>query len=663
MSVQTVTPVSAELLAALAAEAPEPTTTARPPKNASPVGDRFASRLDVPAWLASRGVAYSVKPTPDSLGRTVYVLKECPFDPSHGSTREVAVMQSPEGKMSALCMHNSCTGRGWQEFKEAIGVPAASYYDPPLTEKAPKCPVQPPGPPSPPRETPESSERIKRPVIMSNKRQLRNVTADAIAALLAANEPPQVFQRGSLLVRLRPGDDGGRPVIEVLTDAALRGILARVADWMREVEKKQRTELEDGPPPMEVVRDMAGLPDWPGIPGLDTVTDTPVFAANGDLVMAAGFHPDARVWMHAALEISPVSPDPDPGEVARAVALLADDLLGDFPFRSAADRATAFAALLLPFGRSLIDGPTPLHLFDAPSEGSGKTLLVNAIGAVVLGRVPEATAEGACDEEWRKRITACLAEAPLVVFLDNINRPLDSGALASVLTTTRWRDRILGTSKVANLPNTAVWLASGNNVRLSHELCRRVVRCRLDARVEVPSRCTGFRHAHLVRWATANRAELVRAVLTLWRAWLAAGRPAGERTIGMYESWAETIGGVLAVAGVPGFLEELDELRAETVGEDREWRPFVALWHERIGSRVVGTHELHTLAVREKLLDGVLGDGGERGQRTRLGLGLSKQADRVFGPHRVVRAGEDNKARQLYRLIPADGPPRSATSA
>jgi hypothetical protein len=31
-------------------------------------------------------------------------------------------------------MHNSCTGRGWQEFKAAIGPPDANHWDPPLSD-------------------------------------------------------------------------------------------------------------------------------------------------------------------------------------------------------------------------------------------------------------------------------------------------------------------------------------------------------------------------------------------------------------------------------------------------------------------------------------------------------------------------------------------------
>ena len=41
-------------------------------------------------------------------------------------------MQDPSGKLSAHCFHSSCSGRGWQQFKEKIGKPDPEHYDPPM---------------------------------------------------------------------------------------------------------------------------------------------------------------------------------------------------------------------------------------------------------------------------------------------------------------------------------------------------------------------------------------------------------------------------------------------------------------------------------------------------------------------------------------------------
>ena len=76
----------------------------------------FASRLKVPEWLSDRGVTFTRKEQPMADGRTVYLLAECPFDPSHGRTNEVCVMQDADGKLSARCLHNGCRP-GWRDFQ------------------------------------------------------------------------------------------------------------------------------------------------------------------------------------------------------------------------------------------------------------------------------------------------------------------------------------------------------------------------------------------------------------------------------------------------------------------------------------------------------------------------------------------------------------------
>ena len=107
----------------------------------------FTSRLDVPRWLTAHGVPFQIKDRPTSDGRTVYVLEVCPINPAHGGGREVCIMQAPDGRLAAKCMHDSCIGYGWQEFKQAIGPPDPDHWDPPLA-KASKTGSKATGPPA-----------------------------------------------------------------------------------------------------------------------------------------------------------------------------------------------------------------------------------------------------------------------------------------------------------------------------------------------------------------------------------------------------------------------------------------------------------------------------------------------------------------------------------
>src|SRR5215475_1668179 len=123
--------------------------------------------------------------------------------------------------------------------------------------------------------------------------------------------------------------------------------------------------------------------------------------------MTPGYHAAARIYYDpkAGAVVPPVPDEPTAADLDRARALVLDDLLVDFPFVSDADRAHAVALFLLPFVRELISGPTPLHLIEAPTMGSGKGLLADALLLPTLGSAPTPMAEASTDEEWRKRIT------------------------------------------------------------------------------------------------------------------------------------------------------------------------------------------------------------------------------------------------------------------
>jgi putative DNA primase/helicase len=493
-----------------------------------------------------------------------------------------------------------------------------------------------------------------RPNIIVNTRQLREVTADALQALIRANVPPVVFKRGGLLVRVRVDHRTG-PAIQVMNEPVLRHQLARVADWYRQI----MSGLSPTPPPGSVVQDILALPDWPDIPPLKGLVEAPTFAQDGTLLTTPGYHPAAELWFHNApgFVVPPVNPTPSPDEVKEAVQFLREELLGDFPFDSEASRANLLAAMLLPFVRDLTDGPTPLHLIDAPTPGTGKGLLAEVIAIPATGRSAEIMPEGRDEDEWRKRITSSLIRGPVMVVMDNVRLRLDSGSLAAALTAPIWTDRELGYSRMLVLPVRTVWIATGNNIATSHEIARRSVWIRLDSETPEPWTRTDFRHPDLRDWAKSNRAKLVHACLTLIQAWIAAGRPESGKVLGSYEPWAKIIGGILMVAGVPGFLANAPSLYAQADDETRPWREFVLAWWDTHGNRTVGVKALFKLAARDNLLLDVLGGGGERSRRTILGQVLRGMRDRVIAGYRIVSVGEDNRGRQQYRFEPVTAKP------
>ncbi|MBI3463303.1 MAG: hypothetical protein HY000_09625 [Planctomycetes bacterium] len=459
-------------------------------------------------------------------------------------------------------------------------------------------------------------------------------TSAAWTALQKANDPPSIFRHGAMPVRIET-DDAGAPIVRQLGIDRMRHHLARVALWTR-----AKTLI---PPPKDVVRDVLATPD-PALPILTRIVSTPVFAADGTLQSEPGYSPATQTYYVPAEGFSlPAVPEtPLQADIDEARAMLRVDLLGEFPFVSDAERAHAMALTLLPYVREMIDGPTPLHLFEAPMPGTGKTLCATMAIHPALGRDAPAITEGRDEDEWRKRIFAKLRGGPSVVLIDNLRRRLDSAALSSAITAwPTWEDRILGLSEMASVPVRCVWIGTGNNPALSSEMARRTVRIRLDAKVDQPWLREGFTHPDLRGWTAGHRGQLVWAALTLIRAWIAAGRPLGDKTIGMFEAWAKTMGGILEVAGVPGFLGNLQEFYEHADAEGAALRSFVAEWWERHHSAPVGVNELWPIATESVGLD--LGKGTERSQRTRLGALLPDHRDRVFS----IDDGADNTRLKL----------------
>jgi hypothetical protein len=265
------------------------------------------------------------------------------------------------------------------------------------------------------------------------------------------------------------------------------------------------------------------------------------------------------------------------------------------------------------------------------------------------------------DTEFDKRITASLADgSPLLVF-DNADQPLQSGALSRLVTGATYKGRLLGHSRMAEYPNRATVLITGNNLKLRGDIARRSVWCRLDARVARPWEREGWRHPALLAWVAEHRAELIAAVLTLVRAWIARGCPEGRvRPLGSFEGWTRTLAGILEVAGIGGFLSNLPELYEQADEGGTQWAAFLgALWdafgEQRFTSaEVVTALEQEGSALRAALPDDLAGALDRPRLQSAIGTAFSRRVETRFDEWRLVRAGTHARA-VLWRVSAAAG--------
>lgn len=485
------------------------------------------------------------------------------------------------------------------------------------------------------------SEGSGKPQVVINGRHLNEVTTDAMAAVIEANSPPQLFVRTGTIARITLDEDGV-PEIQRLSEAALRGRMDRVADFVRVNKDKESEAVVPANPPKIVVEDAMALGSW-DLPPIEAIVETPILRSDGTIFEEAGYDPETRLYHHPApgFEMPAVSENPKPGEVDQALAII-DEAIGEFPFADTASAANARGLLLTPIIRQAIQGCVPLGLIDKPQMGTGGSLLAELVSYIGIGRHAEMLGQPAHEDEWRKQITAKLDAGASMVTIDNVDDPLTSSNLSRALTARTWTDRRLGRSEAITLAQRATWLATGNNIELGGDIARRCFHIRLDAKQSRPWERDGFLHPDLMAWVESHRGELVHALLTIARSWYAAGCPKDDSLprLGSFESWAETVGGMLAHAGVQGFLSNLDELYENADSETEEWTGFLETWQSKLGEKALAAKILaEEWVLRDDEFKTALPsdlattlDNGTANFSRALGNALKKAAGRRHGP-------------------------------
>jgi hypothetical protein len=136
------------------------------------------------------------------------------------------------------------------------------------------------------------------------------VTDEVIKRL--ANDP-EVFVRGTSLVKVlrdAPNKDGvdrqpGSPVISELPLANLRDRISAVSNFKQLTAKDK---WESAHPPRWLVEAVDARGEWPGLPYLDGISDTPVLRADGSVWQECGWDSRTNVLFDSAIDF-PRIPD------------------------------------------------------------------------------------------------------------------------------------------------------------------------------------------------------------------------------------------------------------------------------------------------------------------------------------------------------------------
>jgi putative DNA primase/helicase len=261
-------------------------------------------------------------------------------------------------------------------------------------------------------------------------------------------------------------------------------------------------------------------------------------------------------------------------------------------------------------------------------------------------------AAGRTEEETEKRLAAALLAGQPLISIDNLNGDLGGDALCQIIERPVVEIRLLGKSELVRIEARSTLFATGNNIRLVGDMARRVLRCRLDSRMEEPER-RRFRRKPVAA-VLRDRGRYVAAALTLARAYVAAGRPNRAAPIASFEAWSDLVRSALLWLGRADPVDTMKGARADDPSRQTmaalfsAWRDVIGTEEGKTSSEIIklacttnsddrgdGPCEVswHHADLREVLLT-VAGRNGVIDARV-LGKWLSRHRDRIAGGLRL----------------------------
>jgi hypothetical protein len=510
-----------------------------------------------------------------------------------------------------------------------------------LAKKGFGTPAKLPDPPPPGKRLIDTIPTDGLPQIETNGRQLREITHDALACIIASNNPPWVFVRGGELVTVIQ-DEFENSRIRTAKGEVRAGILARVADWVSTSSKRGAVAVA---PPKNVVDDLTSLVPWNGIPGLIMVSPCPVVGRDGTIQRSRGYHPSTLTYVAGGDDWPRFT---EGGEAA--AKWLCDELIPDFPFVDQASRANALGLIVTPFVRALVKGTAPFHLFDAPTSSTGKTLLAQTCLVPGFGWL-EVKAPPTREEDWNKVLTTVFAAGLPALIIDNLANKVDSPAFMAAVTSSVWGDRKFNdNTEYMQLPNRCVFVGTSNNAQLAEDFLSRTVFIRLDSGLERPSERQRFKHPQ-EDWCRTDRPIIGAAALAMVEAWVDKGMPKGGARHSRFPSWSGIVSGILETCGVEGFLGNMDQLIEANDDEHIIWSQFLADWLNAFGEDEVSVQDVYRQFSGGDTLQAIVGgEGDDEKKRHRLGKKLAYRKDKVFGDVRLRLGGKGKTGRRFKTL-------------
>jgi hypothetical protein len=481
--------------------------------------------------------------------------------------------------------------------------------------------------------------RVPRPKIKLRIGETERVVNEIEAALIDSDRG--LYKRGGLIVatgsdRMQTWD-GKTVMVQIIEERdnyALLEDIEAAADFAvfdARTKAPKRTS-----PTMKLALTLKQRRHRLRLPNLVALINCPIIRANGQLVTDPGFDPLTGILFDPRGVVFPSVPDRPTKPMAETALATIRRLIATFDFVSNDDKAVALSLILTVIARPGLPF-APMHGFDAPVAGSGKSKLVDIASILATGHEAGVTPQGEDREEAEKRLSSLLMRGDQIIALDNCETAVEGVLINQTLTQTKVELRILGVSKMVTARCAALLTCTGNNLIIKGDLTRRSVIGKLDPKVERPE-LRQYTYDP-IEDAKANRGELVAAALTILRAYHVAGRPNRPPRLQSFEQWSDLVRGSLIWLGAGDPVATMDRLRkrdpalASLTAVLHAWK--AAFGTEQVNARKVveaaearATDRPPKPDLRDALIEAGLARNGKLDSKV-LGNWLAKHADRV----------------------------------
>ena len=523
-----------------------------------------------------------------------------------------------------------------------------------------------------------------------------NEVADDVMRLMEKQDPNKhkIFVKENRLGRIRystkikqVAEDYSKEItssiFEAFTKDDIKGALNRFANFYRLTANKDGvSEVILAEPPSSIGSDIINHQNLDNIPPLAQIINHPIVTKKWEIINKPGYHAESQMYLEPSKLVSIQDMSVD-----KAYDILSE-WLADFPFKDYSDICNTFALLITMLIRpALPDGELPpLFIITANSQGAGKSTLAQILSAVIIGEAAGSTQLPTNEEEIRKAVGAELILGTEVVVLDNITEQVSvaSSSLASAISESVIRFRILGKSKMIQADNTATYVLTGNNVDANADLVDRACFIRLDTEQRVADR--EFKTESILSDTIKNREKLFSAVYKIVTAWIDNGKKRGDAKH-RSNVWAKIMSGIFdmlddhveeevvengeLIRPLKEFLNNDTEARIKANPEFGDWCLFRNIVNKEFGEESWNVSDVFPIASFRRNHDEELGEDKpdlnllgpwfkgsdnihESVRRRSLGTYFRANLDKVFGTYKLVMTGKkDNK--NAYRFKPLNG--------